>query len=94
MTYGPEGGDLMKAVVIAPGKRDSDRLVELPDPVPAEGELLVQVLSVGVDGTDDELVAGEYGEAPAGRSSWSSATSPWAGSANRPGGWLPDSWWR
>lgn len=41
MTYGPEGGDLMKAVVIAPGKRDSDRLVELPDPVPAEGELLV-----------------------------------------------------
>ncbi len=56
----------MKAVVIAPGKRDSDRLVELPDPVRAEGELLVEVLSVGVDGTDDELVAGEYGEAPAG----------------------------
>ncbi len=66
MTYGPDGRDLVKAVVIAPGKRHSDRLVELPDPVPAKGELLVEVLSVGVDGTDDELVAGEYGEAPAG----------------------------
>lgn len=56
----------MKAVVIAPRQPGSDRLLEVPDPVPADGELLVQVLSVGVDGTDDELVAGEYGEAPDG----------------------------
>ncbi len=53
----------MKAVVIAPGQPGSDRLLEVPDPVPADGEPLVEVLSVGVDGTDDELVAGQYGEA-------------------------------
>lgn len=56
----------MKAVVIAPGQPGSDRLVQVPDPVPADGEFLVEVLSVGVDGTDDELIAGEYGEAPDG----------------------------
>ncbi len=56
----------MRALVITPGEQGSDRLVDLPDPVPGDGELLVEVLAVGVDGTDDELVAGEYGEAPSG----------------------------
>jgi hypothetical protein len=49
--------------VITPGQRDSDRLVEVPDPAPEAGEVLVQVLAVGVDGTDDELTSGQYGEA-------------------------------
>jgi threonine dehydrogenase-like Zn-dependent dehydrogenase len=56
----------MRAVVIRPGEPGSDELVDLPEPRPGDGELLVEVLSVGVDGTDDELVAGAYGEAPAG----------------------------
>jgi threonine dehydrogenase-like Zn-dependent dehydrogenase len=56
----------MRAVAITPGRPGSDRLVELPDPRPGAGELLVEVLSVGVDGTDDELVSGSYGQAPAG----------------------------
>jgi threonine dehydrogenase-like Zn-dependent dehydrogenase len=56
----------MRAVVITPGRKDSDRLVDVPDPEPEAGEALVQVLSVGVDGTDDELASGQYGEAPEG----------------------------
>jgi threonine dehydrogenase-like Zn-dependent dehydrogenase len=57
----------MRAVVITPGQKDSDRLVEVPAPTPGAGEALVQVLSVGVDGTDDELTSGQYGEAPQGQ---------------------------
>lgn len=56
----------MRAVVITPGEKDSDRLADVADPRPQSGEALVQVLSVGVDGTDDELVSGQYGEAPDG----------------------------
>jgi len=56
----------MHAVIVTPGQADSDRYAEVPDPVPAPGEVLVEVLAVGVDGTDDEIARGEYGEAPAG----------------------------
>ncbi len=45
----------MRAVVITPGQKGSDRLVEVADPTPNPGEALIRVLSVGVDGTDDEL---------------------------------------
>lgn len=56
----------MRAVVVTPGAADSDRLEEVPEPRPAHGEALVEVLSVGVDGTDSEIVSGLYGEAPPG----------------------------
>ena len=60
-------GDVcMRALVISPGHGDSDRFVDLPDPQPAQGEATVEVIGVGVDGTDDELVGGAYGEAPSG----------------------------
>lgn len=56
----------MLAVTIEPGTPGSDRLEEAPDPEPADGQALVDVLMVGVDGTDDELIAGAYGRPPEG----------------------------
>jgi glucose 1-dehydrogenase len=56
----------VKAVAITPKVPDSDRLIDVDEPERQSGQCLVQVLSVGVDGTDSELVAGTYGEAPKG----------------------------
>lgn len=56
----------MHAVTIRPGTPNSDRLEQWPEPQPEVGEVLVQVVAVGVDGTDDKLVAGAYGEPPTG----------------------------
>lgn len=60
----------MKAIAVSPGKVDSSRLVELPQPsaaeVPGGRGVLVRILRVGLDGTDREIDAGEYGEAPPG----------------------------
>src|SRR3982751_2089862 len=57
----------MRAITLEPGKRDSLRLDDLPEPSAAPGMLLVRGLAVGVCGTDRELVEGLYGAAPAGR---------------------------
>jgi threonine dehydrogenase-like Zn-dependent dehydrogenase len=54
----------MKAVAIHVGTHDSAHAVELPRLRRQPGEYLVRVLEVGVDGTDRELDAGEYGQAP------------------------------
>ncbi len=54
----------MKAIVVTPGKPGSGRLAEVPDPQPRDGEVLVQVHQVGLDGTDAEILQGQYGEAP------------------------------
>jgi glucose 1-dehydrogenase len=64
-------GDMtMKAVAVLPGKPNSVHLAELPRPklsdVPDGRGVLVQVLRVGVDGTDKEINAAEYGQAPSG----------------------------
>ena len=60
----------MKAVAVFPGKPDSMHLAELPEPiiedVPDGRGVLVEVLRVGVDGTDKEINAAEYGAAPPG----------------------------
>jgi len=60
----------MKAIAVTPGKPNSVRLVELPKPslddVPDGRGVLVKVLRVGVDGTDKEINAAEYGAAPPG----------------------------
>ena len=56
----------MKAVVVTPMQPGSGRLAEVPDPQPRDGEVLVQVQQVGLDGTDAEILAGQYGEAPPG----------------------------
>src|SRR4051812_16946239 len=54
----------MKALMIEPGTPDSLRLEDVREPSAAEGALLVSALALGVCGTDRELIAGEYGEAP------------------------------
>ena len=56
----------MKAIVVTPTQPGSGRLAEVPDPRPRDGEVLVRVHEVGLDGTDDEILRGQYGEAPPG----------------------------
>ena len=60
----------MKAIAVRPGQAGSLHLAELPKPsvadVPDGRGVLVQVLRVGVDGTDKEIDAAEYGQAPPG----------------------------
>ncbi len=60
----------MKAVSVFPGKPDSVHLAEAPKPaldqIPNGRGVLVKVLRVGVDGTDKEINAAEYGAAPPG----------------------------
>ena len=60
----------MKAIAVHPGNPDSVHLAQLPKPsvtdVPGGRGVLVKVLRVGVDGTDREINAAEYGHAPEG----------------------------
>ena len=60
----------MKAISVFPGKPDSVHLADAPKPaldqVPNGRGVLVRVLQVGVDGTDKEINAAEYGAAPPG----------------------------
>src|SRR5713226_1615802 len=60
----------MKAIAVFPGQPNSVHLAELPKPsvndVPDGRGVLVKVLRVGVDGTDKEINAAEYGAAPPG----------------------------
>ena len=58
----------MRAITLTPGVKDSARLEEVPEPAAADGALLVRTLALGVCGTDREIVAAEYGEAPPGES--------------------------
>lgn len=56
----------MHALLVRPGVQDSLELAEVPEPAEREGGVLVDGLSVGLCGTDMEIVAGRYGEAPPG----------------------------
>src|SRR6201998_3164424 len=60
----------MKAIAVTPGKPSSIHLREVPKPrledVPGGRGVLVKILRVGVDGTDKEINAAEYGAAPKG----------------------------
>src|SRR6266498_3946432 len=60
----------MKAIAVFPGKPNTVHLAEMPKPsvneVPNGRGVLVRVLRVGVDGTDKEINAAEYGAAPQG----------------------------
>ena len=60
----------MKAIAVYPGQPDSMHVEEVPEPkvtdIPDGHGVLVRVLRVGVDGTDKEINAAEYGGAPEG----------------------------
>src|SRR5881392_2351219 len=60
----------MKAIAVHPGEAGSIHLEDVPKPsvgdVPEGRGVLVRVLRVGVDGTDKEINAAEYGAAPPG----------------------------
>ena len=60
----------MKAIAVMPGKPDTVHLREVPKPhlngVDNGRGVLVKVLRVGVDGTDKEINAADYGAAPEG----------------------------
>jgi threonine dehydrogenase-like Zn-dependent dehydrogenase len=57
----------MRAMTVVPGQPGSAELSELPEPQPGPGELLVDVVLLGVCGTDREIVVGTHGEPPPGR---------------------------
>jgi threonine dehydrogenase-like Zn-dependent dehydrogenase len=60
----------MKAIAVIPGKPNSVHLRDVPKPsldrVPDGRGVLVRLVNVGVDGTDKEINAAEYGGAPNG----------------------------
>ena len=60
----------MRAIAVFPGKPNTMHLAMAPKPsladVPEGRGVLVKVLRVGVDGTDKEINAAEYGAAPPG----------------------------
>src|ERR671912_2945133 len=63
-------GVSMKAIAVFPGKPNTIHLADLPEPevddIPDGRGVLVEVLRVGVDGTDKEINDAEYGAAPEG----------------------------
>src|ERR671928_1942445 len=52
----------MRAVTVIPEKAGSVALSDVPEPQEQDGEVLVDVLAVGVCGTDTEIINGRYTE--------------------------------
>ena len=57
----------MRAITVTPGAPGRERLAQLDEPDRGQDELLVEMLALGVCGTDREIVGGQYGWAPPGR---------------------------
>jgi threonine dehydrogenase-like Zn-dependent dehydrogenase len=59
--------DAMRALIVTPGIVNSLRLVDdFPEPPVGDGQVLVEAVAVGICGTDREIIAADYGEAPPG----------------------------
>ena len=56
----------MRAVTVVPLQKDSVDLTEIPEPPATDGPVLVETISIGVCGTDLEIIEGDYGWAPPG----------------------------
>ena len=59
-------GKSVRAMTILPGVANSAELQDVPEPPKDDGAILVETIALGVCGTDHEIVAGHYGEAPDG----------------------------
>jgi threonine dehydrogenase-like Zn-dependent dehydrogenase len=57
----------MKAITVEPMKPGSAKLEDVPEPDVREGSVLVEAIAGGVCGTDVEIVQGQYGWAPPGK---------------------------
>src|SRR5215468_3063199 len=57
----------MRAVTVIPGRQGSVALTDMPEPSAADGPVLVQTRAIGICGTDQEIINGEYGWAPPGQ---------------------------
>ncbi|MGH2691385.1 MAG: glucose 1-dehydrogenase [Actinomycetota bacterium] len=57
----------MRALTVKPLTAGSGELSEIPEPDPSEGSVLIEAVAVGVDGTDQEINDGAYGEPPPGK---------------------------
>jgi glucose 1-dehydrogenase len=69
----------MRALTVIPGQAGSARLEEVPEPSAADGPVLVETLTVGVCGTDLDIVQGGYGWRRRAGNDSSSGTSRSAG---------------
>lgn len=58
----------MQALTIIPGQKGSTRLEDVREPSADTGDVLVDIVAVGVCGTDRDLLDGKYGAPPAGES--------------------------
>ncbi len=56
----------MRALTVIPLQAGSAAVVDMPEPEPGPGDLLVDGIALGVCGTDREIMGGEYGWAPPG----------------------------
>jgi threonine dehydrogenase-like Zn-dependent dehydrogenase len=56
----------VRALSVIPLRPDTLALTEIKEPVAGENQLLARTLAIGVCGTDREIIAGHYGEAPEG----------------------------
>lgn len=57
----------MRALTVKPLTPGSAELSEISEPDPSEGSVLIEAVAVGVDGTDQEIIEGAYGEPPPGK---------------------------
>ncbi len=57
----------MKALTVIPRQSGTAQLQEVPEPPAEDGSVLVDVLSIGVCGTDLDIIKGLYGWAPPGK---------------------------
>jgi threonine dehydrogenase-like Zn-dependent dehydrogenase len=56
----------VRAIAVIPGRPETAGLVELPEPAPSEGSLLVRTRLIGICGTDREIAIDGYGAPPPG----------------------------
>src|SRR3569833_858619 len=58
----------MRALTVEPCKAQSAKLEDVTEPGSEPGAVTLEMLCVGVCGTDAEIISGRYGRAPPGRS--------------------------